>query len=202
MMQRFPPVRLALALLALLVFVAQAPLEEQDLLRKPVPTFRDHAPEPDGYRMNDYRTPTPQSLKGARTVTTAEAVALWREKKAVFIDVMPQAPRPANLPAGTIWRDRPRLSIPGSAWLPDTGYGAVSGATETYLLDGLARVTQSDQTKPLVIFCLRDCWMSWNAAKRAIAWGYSNVIWYPDGTDGWQEDNLPVEQVKPEPRPD
>ena len=28
--------------------------------------------------------------------------------------------------------------------------------------------------------------MSWNAAKRALSWGYSNVAWYPDGTDGWR----------------
>ena len=82
--------------------------------------------------MNDYRTPTPATLKGARTVTTPEATVLWREKAAVFVDVMPQAPRPANLPAGTIWRDRPRLSVPGTTWLPDTGYGAVSGATDCW----------------------------------------------------------------------
>jgi PQQ-dependent catabolism-associated CXXCW motif protein len=158
-------------------------------------------PEPDGYRQSDYRTPTPETLKGARTIMTEEAARLWRAKSAKFVDVMPQAPRPANLPAGTIWCDRPWLSIPGSMWLPDTGYGALSEAVETYLRDGLAHATGGDKSRPLVVFCLRDCWMSWNAAKRAVAWGYTNVIWYPDGTDGWQEDDLPLEQVKPEPRP-
>jgi hypothetical protein len=29
--------------------------------------------------------------------------------------------------------------------------------------------------------------MSWNAAQRAISYGYSNVSWFRDGTDGWQE---------------
>jgi PQQ-dependent catabolism-associated CXXCW motif protein len=52
----------------------------------------------------------------------------------------------------------------------------------------------------VVVFCLRDCWMSWNAARRAVAWGYTNVIWYPDGTDGWQVADLPLEQVQPLPR--
>ena len=27
--------------------------------------------------------------------------------------------------------------------------------------------------------------MSWNAAKRALSYGYSRVYWYPEGTDGW-----------------
>lgn len=157
-------------------------------------------PQPDGYRLENYRAPTPSSLEGARTIDTVEAARLWRDKSAVFIDVMPQAPRPANLPAGTIWRDKPRFSIPGSAWLPDTGYGELAAATEAYLKAGLATLTGGDRAKPVVIYCLRDCWMSWNAAKRAVAWGYTHVIWYPEGTDGWQAADLPLEPAQPVPR--
>jgi rhodanese-related sulfurtransferase len=43
--------------------------------------------------------------------------------------------------------------------------------------------------------------MSWNAAKRAVALGYSNIIWYPDGTDGWEKAGLPLTPATPEPRP-
>ena len=43
--------------------------------------------------------------------------------------------------------------------------------------------------------------MSWNAAKRALGYGYSNVAWYPDGTDGWEHANLPMVESRPEPRP-
>jgi rhodanese-related sulfurtransferase len=39
--------------------------------------------------------------------------------------------------------------------------------------------------------------MSWNAAKRALAMGYANVAWYPDGTDGWADADLPLEQATP-----
>ena len=153
-------------------------------------------PEPDGYRMQDYRAPTPATLKGARVLTTSEAATLWKAGSAVFIDVMPQAPRP-NLPAGTIWRDKPRHNFPGSLWLPDTGYGALAAATENYFRSGLATASGGDQTKLLVIYCQRDCWMSWNAAKRAIALDYRNVGWFPDGSDGWQEAGLPLEEAKP-----
>src|SRR6266849_5340813 len=142
----------------------------------------DAVPEPSGYRTRDYRTPTPAGLSGARVVTTAQAEAHWRDKAAIFVDVMPRAPRPPNLPPGTIWRDRPRLNIPGSIWLPDTGYGELAPVTEDYLRNNLKQVTGGDRRKLLLIYCLRDCWMSWNAAKRILAMGYANVAWYPEGT--------------------
>ena len=40
--------------------------------------------------------PVPDTLEGARIVGTKEAEALWREKKAVFFDVMPNTPKPAG----------------------------------------------------------------------------------------------------------
>jgi PQQ-dependent catabolism-associated CXXCW motif protein len=103
------------------------------------------------------------------------------------------------LPPGTIWREKPRRNIPGGVWLPDTGYGALAPATEDYLRGNLARVTEGDRTKALVVYCLRDCWMSWNAAKRILSIGYANVVWYPDGTDGWAEAGLPLRESMPEP---
>ncbi|MDB5635828.1 MAG: rhodanese, partial [Bradyrhizobium sp.] len=89
---------------------------------------------------------------------------------------------------------------PGSIWLPDTGYGTLAAATEDYLRDGLARASGGNKAKQLVIYCQADCWMSWNAAKRVLSYGYSNVAWYPEGTDGWQWANLPVADSQPEPR--
>src|SRR5258708_7708028 len=52
----------------------------------------DAAPEPSGYRTHDYRAPTPAGLSGARVVTTPQAEALWRDKAAIFVDVMPRPP--------------------------------------------------------------------------------------------------------------
>ena len=158
--------------------------------------------EPDDYRMDDYRAPVPATLAGARVLTTAEAEAIWRANIGVFIDVLPRPPKPKNLPEGTVWRDKPRFNIPGSLWLPDTGYGRLAPATESYLQHGLARASQSNKAALLVIFCQANCWMSWNAAKRAMSFGYANVAWYPDGTDGWERGNLPLAEAQPEPRPD
>jgi len=160
-------------------------------------TAQDRPAEPNGYRMTDYRAPTPAALAGARVVTTAQAGALWKSGTAAFVDVLAQAPKPANLPPGTLWLDKPRMDIPGSTWLPDTGYGALAPSTETYLRKGLERVTKGDRSKLIVIYCLADCWMSWNAAKRALAMGYKNVAWYPAGTDGWQAAGLPLHKATP-----
>lgn len=158
--------------------------------------------EPEGYRTDNYRAPVPATLARARVLTTAEAEAIWRAKGAAFIDVMPRPPKPKNLPEGTVWREAPRKNIPGSIWLPDTGYGALPPAMDDYFHRGLARASRGDKAALLVIYCLADCWMSWNAAKRALAGGYSNIAWYPDGTDGWERAALPTEEAQPEPRPE
>jgi PQQ-dependent catabolism-associated CXXCW motif protein len=153
-------------------------------------------PEPPGYRMQDYRVATPATLAGARVLSTAEAAEMWKQG-AAFVDVLPHAPRPSNLPEGTIWREKLRQNVPGSIWLPDTGYGALSQATEDYLRKGLERITKGDHAKWVVIYCLRNCWMSWNAAKRALSMGFEHVAWYPEGTDGWQQAGLPLEEAEP-----
>jgi PQQ-dependent catabolism-associated CXXCW motif protein len=156
-------------------------------------------PEPTGYRTGNYRAPTPATLAGARVLSTVEAERLWRDIAVVFVDVLPHAPRPANLPPETIWRDKPRLDIPGSIWLPDTGYGELANVTQDYLRTNIERATGGDRAKLIVVYCLRDCWMSWNAAKRILSLGYVNVDWYPDGTDGWIDMMLPVAEAQPAP---
>jgi PQQ-dependent catabolism-associated CXXCW motif protein len=153
--------------------------------------------EPAGYRMDDYRAPVPATLQGAKVISTAEAEVLWTQKAALFLDTMPRLPKPKDLPAGTIWRDKPRHNIPGSIWLANVGYGALTPEMETYFRDGLKSNTGGDLSRKIVFYCMTDCWMSWNAAKRALSWGYSNVLWYPAGADGWKADGLPLSEAKP-----
>ena len=159
-------------------------------------------PEPDGYRMGEYRAPVPEGLEGARTVTTAELRDLMERERPILIDVLPAPREPANRPEGSIWRPPSRAGIPGGVWLPNVGYGELSAEFETYFKDNLARLSAGDRSRPVVFYCETDCWMSWNAAKRALAYGYQNVIWYPWGADGWQRDGRPLETAEPVPMPD
>lgn len=144
-------------------------------------------PEPNSYRTDKYRSPVPLTLKGATVLSSSQAMKVWSEGHAVFIDVYPHPPKPAGLPPGTIWRETTHMTIENADWLPNVGYGALSSRYENYFKHNLEKLTAGDKAKPLVFFCLRNCWMSWNAAKRALSFGYTNVSWFRDGTDGWQE---------------
>lgn len=183
-------IRAAAAVFVLHAFISAAAFAE----------MAPRPPEPDGYRLDAYRAPVPATLKGATVIDTAQAFALWQGGKAAFVDALPQPPRPDGLPKNAVWRDKPRFDIPASVWLPDTGYGQLSEKTQRYLETGLAKASGADKARPLVFYCLQDCWMSWNAAKRALTLGYANVFWYPEGTDGWAAAQHPLEARQPEPR--
>jgi quinoprotein dehydrogenase-associated probable ABC transporter substrate-binding protein/PQQ-dependent catabolism-associated CXXCW motif protein len=157
--------------------------------------------EPETYRMDGFRAPTPATIKGGKVITTEQAKRLVEAGDAILIDVLPRPPKPQGLKDEDIWRPKPRYNIPGSVWLPNTGFGALSEPAEAYFKDNLSQLTGADQSRPLLIYCLADCWMSWNAAKRAISYGYRNVYWYPEGTDGWTAAGLPTEKSDPTPVP-
>lgn len=149
--------------------------------------------------MDHFRGPVPETLKGVTVVDTEAAYQLWTSGEVIFVDVLPRAPKPKNLPKGTIWREKPRNSIPDAIWLPNVGYGAIAEITDAYFQDNLALATQNDLDHPILFFCLMECWMSWNAAKRALEYGHSEVYWFPDGTDGWTFQDHPVEPLEPVP---
>lgn len=153
-------------------------------------------PEPDTYHGEPYRSPVPATLAGAQVIDVGQAIAL--QGQAAFLDVLPRPKaKPAGLPEGTIWNEPPHRSIPGAEWLWDTGYEALSPAEEARLRDGLTRAKAGDPDRPVVIFCRSDCWMSWNAARRAVEWGFDPVIWFPGGTDAWEQAGQPLVTVDP-----
>jgi PQQ-dependent catabolism-associated CXXCW motif protein len=144
-------------------------------------------PEPDGYRMDDYKSPTPATVKGGIAITTAEAKAIWDQNIAVWIDVLPVPIRPPGLAPEQMWAPKPRKDVPGSVWLPEVGRGALNAEFDAYFRKNLDSLTHGNLDQPIVLYCLADCWMSWNAVKRAASYGYRKVYWYRDGTDGWAE---------------
>jgi quinoprotein dehydrogenase-associated probable ABC transporter substrate-binding protein/PQQ-dependent catabolism-associated CXXCW motif protein len=162
----------------------------------------ESVPEPAGFCMADYGSPVPATLRGAATVTTAQLQALLERQSLVLIDVLPAPRPPADRAGARIWRDKEHANIPGSIWLPNVGHGELAPEFETYFQHNLARLTGGDLARQLVFYCQADCWMSWNAAKRALENGYRNVVWYPEGTEGWQAAGLPVEVAEPVPMPD
>jgi PQQ-dependent catabolism-associated CXXCW motif protein len=153
--------------------------------------------EPAGYRQADYRAPVPCTIRGAHVLSTRALQELIRSRAPVLVDVLPAPRRPAGLSDDSLWLPPERRDIPGSVWLPNTGFGLLPVQEERYLRENLARLTGGDLRRPLVFYCLANCWMSWNAAKRAVEWGYRDVHWYPDGSDGWADAGLPLAPAVP-----
>ncbi len=153
-------------------------------------------PEPDGFRLDEYRAPVPATLAGAETVHLEAMRAIVERDDALLIDVLPAPRRPDTMRPGMPWLPRPHASLPGARWWPDTGRGALSPALENQFHARLAEAAGPDRQRLLVFFCLSECWMSWNAAKRAVGWHY-RVAWFPDGVDVWVAAGLPTEIVTP-----
>jgi PQQ-dependent catabolism-associated CXXCW motif protein len=167
------------------------------------PADRPEVSEPEGYRLGDYRAPVPVTLEGATVLDTAGLILLLAREPAVLIDVMPAPRRPPGRGTGRPWLPPPRFHLPGSVWLPNVGLGELPVSTAAWLARRLEELTGGVKTKPLVFYCERDCWMSWNAAKRARhELGYRRVHWYPDGIQGWEEAGLPLVPAVPEQEPE
>ena len=156
-------------------------------------------PEPDGYRMDDYRAPVPATVAGGRVIHTQALKQALDAGGVVLVDVLPAPRRPDDMAPGQPWVPVPRRDIPSSLWLPDVGRGALSPALDAWFRQELVRATGGRFDWPIVFYCLNQCWMSWNATKRAATYGYGNVAWYPEGSDGWQEAGLPLAEARPQP---
>ena len=155
--------------------------------------------EPSGYRTSEFRAAVPCSLDGATVVTTGALRALLEQRDPLLIDVFP-APRPPRIVRDSqdhLWLPPLRDSLPGTVWLPNVGLGVLPVEEENYFRANLERLTGGDRARTIVFFCLSDCWMSWNAARRALEWNYTSIIWYPDGTDGWEAAGLELTEVSP-----
>lgn len=55
------------------------------------------------------------------------------------------------------------------------------------------------RTNPIIVFCMADCWMSWNAVQRFRTLGYSSVFWFAEGVDGWLDQGWELEVIEPVP---
>ncbi|MCS3838524.1 PQQ-dependent catabolism-associated CXXCW motif protein [Pseudomonas sp. JAI111] len=151
----------------------------------------------EGYRIGLYRSPTPNQMQGAAIIDTAALQTLLNQTpRPVLIDVYRR-----QWLQGRFIEDQPHENLPGSHWLANTGDGDLTPDWQDYFARNLNRLTAGDLAQPLVFYCRSDCWLSWNAVKRAAAMGYKTLYWYRDGLDAWQAANLPVAPARPEPFP-
>ena len=128
--------------------------------------------------------PTPASLPSGQVITTPGLVALMQGRQVPYIvfDVLGQ---PEALPG----------AVP-AAWLSQGG--SFDDAVQQQAVEMLKQATHGRKEAALVFYCLsRECWMSYNAALRAIQAGYTNVLWYRGGIEAWKAAGLPTQPTQP-----
>jgi PQQ-dependent catabolism-associated CXXCW motif protein len=144
--------------------------ERQDLGVAPVRTL--HAGPMHG--------PTPASIPGGQVVTTPGLAALLqgRQLPFVLIDVLGH---PETLPGAFT-----------AAWLAQPG--SFKDAVQQQAVQLFGQLTQGRKDVAMIFYCLsRECWMSYNAALRAVQAGYSNVLWYRGGIEAWRMAGFPTQ---------
>ncbi|MCB1773386.1 MAG: thioredoxin fold domain-containing protein [Gammaproteobacteria bacterium] len=153
---------------------------------------------PDGYRGRRYRAVLPDAPPAGQRIDTPALKRLIETDNPVLVDVQAVTVRPESAEFGVSWLPgRTRYHLPGSTWLPNVGYGHLDIPMHVFFATNLARLTAGDKGRAVVFYCVIDCWMSWNAVKRADALGYRNIYWYAEGTDGWAEAGLPLVPAQP-----
>ena len=135
---------------------------------------------------------------GGKRVFIEEADALIKSG-AALIDVLPSDGAGLDRTTGAWHMAKPHQNIPGSTWLPDVGRGQVDPLIDAYFQKNLARLSKGDSSRTFLIYCQSDCWMGWNAVKRASSYGYTSLYWYADGVDGWRDWDRPFAAAEPVP---
>jgi PQQ-dependent catabolism-associated CXXCW motif protein len=134
---------------------------------------------PATYRRADYHSPTPRELPGGKVVMTEDLKAVLAKDGAPYIiDVL----------GGGI-----HTTVRGAFWLGGAGAGDMSADEEKRFASALAKFAAGDKGKALVFFCSdAECWLSYNAAMRAVKAGYTNILWYRGGIQSWMDAGFPT----------
>ncbi|HWJ34312.1 MAG TPA: DUF2380 domain-containing protein [Steroidobacteraceae bacterium] len=156
------------------------------------------AAEPDGYWMGDADAPVPAAIRGGSVIHADELEALLRQGGAVLVDVSNAPRRPLGLAPGAPWMPLPHRALPDALWIPGAGAGALSAEIDDFYRSRLVNATVGNLDAPLVVYCHDRCWSSWNAAKRAIAYGYRHVYWFSSGIEGWTAAGRPTVIAEPQ----
>jgi PQQ-dependent catabolism-associated CXXCW motif protein len=179
-----------LAGLALLAAACAAPTWQQVKLDQPAydNETQDYGLVPTSLiRTGAYEAPTPSQIIGAATITTPH-----------LRDMLLVAPPPLLI---DVLGGNQTVSLPQAIWLPGAGLGVgTDDQLQRRLSARLAEFTGGDKAKAMVFFCLsKTCWLSHNAAVRAVALGYTQVYWYRGGRSAWQAAGLAIEPVRASP---
>ena len=169
-----------------LMLIAAATFATSPCLAQSPASNPHNVPEPQGLFQGAPHGYTPSTLKGATVLDTVAFEKLEQASHPVLVDVADKDRKPPTMSKDMIWLPQHR-SIPGAVWLTGGGSGTDDQAFASAFRTRVATLTNGKPSTPVVAFCHPDCWASYNAAKRLVGLGYTNVYWYPAGLEGWQD---------------
>lgn len=164
----------------------EVPAPAAPLTTSTAPAPQAAVAEPEDFWLGPVNGPVPATLSGGTVIRATDVAALLKQRRAVIVDVSSSPQRPEKLAPQAVWMPPPHPVIPGSLWIAGAGAGSIDARTEKIYRRRLAEATSNDLGHAVVVYCHERCWLSWNAAKRAIRYGYRNVYWFPDGIEGWR----------------
>ncbi len=157
----------------------------------------ENVPEPEGFWTGPVNSAVPATISGGEVIDAKALRELIENENPLLIDVSNMPKRPEGMPADAPWLPLPHEAIPKAIWIPDVGNGAVSATVDEFFAAQLEQETTGNLDRPIVIYCHERCWLSWNAAKRAIDYGYRNVHWFPEGIEGWRAAGFEIQAIRP-----
>ena len=131
-------------------------------------------------RPQPYHGPTPLRISGAQVLQTRQLQAMLAGPGSpILIDVL---------------AEEGHVTLAGAVWLSGAGRGVnFLDPVQSLVTQMLAQLAGGDKARPMVFFCASSqCWLSYNAALRAVAAGYSAVYWYRGGVEAWVAAGLPT----------
>ncbi|MCK9489988.1 MAG: rhodanese-like domain-containing protein [Xanthomonadales bacterium] len=119
--------------------------------------------------------PTPTSIPGGQVITTDRLLAMYQ-----------QGMQSGGLLVFHVLGPGPTLPMAQNA-VGAAQAGNFQDQTQQEFGQYLQQVSQGNKALPMVFYCQSTyCWMSYNAALRAINMGYTQVYWYRGGIEAWQ----------------
>lgn len=124
---------------------------------------------------------TPLTLAGTTTVSVAEARCLIETLGGTMVVV--------SVIGGA-------EQLPGFVDALGAEIGVEDATADEKIKQVLAKAAGGDKTRPLLFYCASvECYMSYNAAIRAVRLGYSRIYWMRAGLQGWQEAGYPLDST-------
>lgn len=136
--------------------------------------LQDFGVPPQAQLHTQLHAPTPTSIPGGQVITTDRLLTLYQQGQQNGLLVFDVLGSGFTLPVA---QNAVRAAEPGS----------FNDNVQREFGQYLQQVTQGNKGRPMVFYCQGpQCWMSYNAALRAIRMGFTQVYWYRGGVEAWQ----------------